>query len=156
MSRSDHTWLDPLDLTPSHSKPWPRPQSEQLPQPQGCSSLPTSCGHHVTIMPSCITHTTLSVGHLAGGPGPEGPNPLFFQSISILLHANALLIVLQCPHVYLFFDPNSEANCMHPVPCLHPLLLHPHSDSHPSYRCLPDSIPIAYLCLWLCGSIPYK
>ena len=45
-------------------------------------------------------------------------------------------------------DPELEADCMcAPVPCLHPHLPHPHVDSHPSYRCLPDLVPIDYLCL---------
>src|SRR5882724_10191070 len=88
--------------------------------------------------------------------GPEGPNPLFLQSISVLWHTNAFLIAPQCPHVYLFMILTWRPFVCAPVPCSHPHLLHPHADSHPSYRCLPDHIPIAYLCLRPCSSILYK
>src|SRR5882724_10461452 len=124
------------------------------PQLQGCRPLLGSCGQHMTIMQPCATCTTLLVGHLAGGP--EGPNPLFFQSISILLHANVLLIVLQCPHAYLFSILTWRQIVCAPVPCSHPHLLHPHADSCLSYRCLPDHILIANLCLQPCGSILFK
>src|SRR5882724_12872032 len=85
--------------------------------------------------------------------GPEVPNPLFLQSISFLWHTNALLIALQCLHVYLFSIPTRRPFVCTPVPSSHPRLLHPHADSRPSYRCLQDLVPISYLCLLPCGSI---
>src|SRR5882724_4448704 len=36
---------------------------------QGCCCLQRSCDHHVTIMQPHVTHTTLSAGQLAIGPG---------------------------------------------------------------------------------------
>ena len=53
-------------------------------------------------------------------------------------------------------DPNSEANCMCPCALFASPSPHIHVNSHPSYRCLPDPIPIAYMCLQPCGSILYK
>src|SRR5882724_7536194 len=90
------------------------------------------------------------------GLGPEGPNPLFLQYISVLCHANASLIALQCLHVYLFLIPTWRPIVCTPVPCSHPHLLHPHVDSCPSYRCLLDHILITSLCLRPCSSILYK
>jgi len=49
------------------------------PQPQAHSSLLRSCGHHVTIMQPCATHTTSSAGHLASGPGTWGSQPSLFS-----------------------------------------------------------------------------
>src|SRR5882724_7487064 len=88
--------------------------------------------------------------------GPEGPNPLFLRSISVLWCANAFLVALQCPHAYLFSIPTRRPFVCIPVPCSHPHLLHLHADSCPSYRCPLDLILIAYLCLRPCGSISYK
>jgi len=52
--------------------------SQNVPgQPWGCCGLPRSCGHHMTIMQSCTTHATSSVGHLAG-PGTWGSQPSLF------------------------------------------------------------------------------
>jgi len=62
---------------------------------------------------------TSSVGHLAD-LGPEGHNPLYFQSISILL----MLILLWCSTVLIcihVLDPDSEADCM----CPHALFTSP-------------------------------
>src|SRR5882724_5000291 len=78
--------------------------------------------------------------------GPEGPNPLFLQSISVLWCTNALLIAPQCPHVYLFSIPTWRPFVCAPVPCSHPCLLYHHADSRPSYRCLQDHILIACAC----------
>src|SRR5882724_5445039 len=58
--------------------------------------------------------------------------------------------------MYLFSIPTWRLIVCAPVPCSHPCLLHPHVDSRPSYRCLPDYVPIAYLYLQPGGSIPYK
>src|SRR5882724_8905271 len=88
--------------------------------------------------------------------GPEGPNPLFFQSISILLHANASLIALQWSYMCLSLFLTWRLIVCAPVPCLHPSLLHPHVDSCPSYRYPPVSVLIAYMSLQPCGSILYK
>src|SRR5882724_8281945 len=78
--------------------------------------------------------------------GPEGPNPLFLQSISVLWHANAFLIAPQCPHMYLFPIPTRRLIVCAPVPCSHPCLLHLNVDSHPIDRCIPDHVPIACAC----------
>src|SRR5882724_18424 len=88
--------------------------------------------------------------------GPEGSNPLSFQSISILLHANTSLLAPQWPYSYLLSYPTWRPIVCTPVPCLHPCPLHLHVDSCPSYRCPPASILIAYLSLRPCGSILYK
>src|SRR5882724_4325238 len=77
---------------------------------------------------------------------PEGSNPLFFQSISILLCANSFLIAPQCPHAYLSSILIWRPIGCTPVPCSHPRLLQPHVDSCSSYRCLLDSILIACDC----------
>src|SRR5882724_10095559 len=39
------------------------------PQPQGCSHLLSSCGHHMTITQPCTTCTTWSEDPLTGGAG---------------------------------------------------------------------------------------
>src|SRR5882724_9309267 len=88
---------------------------------------------------------------LATDLGPEGPHPLYFQSISILLHANASLIALQCSYVYLLSFPTQRPIVCAPVPCSHPHLFHPHADSHHSYRYPPASVPIAYMSLRPCA-----
>src|SRR5882724_3417146 len=75
------------------------------------------------------------------------PTLFIFQSISILLHANTSLIAMQCLYMYLFLIPTWRLIVCTPVPGLHPHLFHPHADSHPSYRCIPDSVLKAYLCL---------
>src|SRR5882724_6342712 len=69
---------------------------------------------------------------------------------------NAFLIALQCPHVYLFSILTQRPIVCAPVPCSHLRPLHPHVDSCPSYRCLPDHVPIVYLYLQPGGSILYK
>src|SRR5882724_10909479 len=112
-----------------------------------------SHGHHVTTASSCATP---SAGHLAVALGPEGPNPLFLRSISVLWCANAFLAASLCLHAYLFSIPTRRPFICIPVPGSHPRLLHLHVDSHHSYRCPPDFVPIAYLCLRPCGSISYK
>src|SRR5882724_11543481 len=72
------------------------------------------------------------------------PALFIFQSISILLHDNTPLISPQCLYAYLFSIPTQRPIVCAPVPCSHPSLLHPHADSHPSYRCLQDHVPIDY------------
>src|SRR5882724_1391649 len=86
----------------------------------------------------------------------EGLNPLFFQSISILLHANASLIALQWSYTYLFSILTWRLIVCTLVPCSHPHRFHPHVDSCPSCRYSPASVLIAYGSLQPCGSIPYK
>src|SRR5882724_1183488 len=127
------------------------PHQDALPWPQGCNGLPRSHGHHVTITQPCATHATSSADL-----GPEGPNPLFFQSISILLHANASLIAPQWSYAYLFSFPTWRPIICTPVPCLHPHLFHPHADSRPSYRYSLASVLIEYMSLQPCGSILYQ
>src|SRR5882724_1059935 len=87
--------------------------------------------------------------------GPEGSNPLSFQSISILLCANASLIALQLASVSLCSFLTQSLFVCAPVSCSHPRLFHPHVDSHPSYRYSPVPILIAYVSLRPCGSSLY-
>src|SRR5882724_4741255 len=84
--------------------------------------------------------------------GPEVPNPLSFQSISILLHANTYLIAPQCSYAYLLSFLTQRLIVCTPVPCSHPHLLHPHVDSCHSYRYSPASVLIAYMSLKPCVS----
>src|SRR5882724_2833849 len=74
----------------------------------------------------------------------KGPNPLSFQSISILflLSANASLIALQWSYVYLFSFLTWRPIVCAPVGCSHHGLFHPHVDSCHSYRYPLASIPI--------------
>src|SRR5882724_12999899 len=88
--------------------------------------------------------------------GPGGSNPHSFQSISILLHANASLVTPQWSYAYLFSFLTWRLIVCAPVPCLHLHLFHPHVDSCPSYRYPLASVPIAYVSLQPCGSILYK
>ena len=92
---------------------------QKTPQwPWGCGSCLRPCGHHVTIMQPHATHATSSADPLASGP--EGPNPLYFLSISISLHANASLLAPQWSYAYLFsFLTWRPIICTH-VPCSHP------------------------------------
>src|SRR5882724_10376080 len=90
--------------------------------------------------------------HLIGRPSSwqtwDPRVPTLF--LSNLFSSNGILMLLNCSAVSAcvpVLNPNSEADCMCPVPCLHPHLLQPHVDSCHSYRCLLDSVPIAYLCL---------
>src|SRR5882724_7628005 len=89
--------------------------------------------------PSHDNHaTTCHPCHLIGRPLSWWPwdlgVPTLFslKSISILLHANTSLIALQWSYTYLFSFPTQRLIVCTPVPCLHPHLLHPHADSHPS------------------------
>src|SRR5882724_7427014 len=84
------------------------------------------------------------------------PTLFIFQYISIILPANTSLVALQCSYAYLFSILTWRPIVCTPVPCSHPHPLHPHVDSCHSYRCLPDHVPIADLCLQPCGSILYK
>src|SRR5882724_1592636 len=93
---------------------------------------------------------------LATDLGPEGPNPLFFQSISILLYTNASLIALQQSYTSLCSFLTWRPIVCAPVPCTHPCLFHPHADSQPSYRYPLASILIVYMSLKLCVPILYK
>src|SRR5882724_3012761 len=86
----------------------------------------------------------------------RGSTLFIFQSISISWHANTPLITPQYSYAYLFSIPTWRLIVCTPVPCSHPSPLHPHADSLHSYRCLPDLIQIAYMCLQPCGSILYK
>src|SRR5882724_13205584 len=63
---SNHTHLDPASPhhIPIHSQ---NLSQNSCPQPQGCSGLPRSCGHHVMITQSHTTCATSSVSHFAGG-----------------------------------------------------------------------------------------
>src|SRR5882724_3663473 len=88
--------------------------------------------------------------------GPEGPNPCSFQSISILLHANASLIALQSSSTSLCSFLTRNPFVCAPVPCSHPCSFQPHADSRPSYRCSLVPVPIAYASLRPCGSGLYK
>ena len=67
------------------------------------------------------------------------PTLFIFQSISILLCANASLIAPQWSYAYLFSFPTWRPIVCTPVPCSHPCSLHLHVDSHPSYRYPPVS-----------------
>jgi len=60
-------------------------------QPIGFGLCPQLCGHHLMITQPHATQPTSSVSL-----GPEGPNPLFFTSRSILLHADTSLVAPQC------------------------------------------------------------
>jgi len=73
-----------------------------------------------------------------------------FLSYSILMLLKLLAVSACIPAWILIQRPIACA----PVPCSHPHLLHPHVDSHPSYRCCLEHVLIAYLCLRPCGSIP--
>src|SRR5882724_6698325 len=92
-----------------------------------------------------------SAGHLAGRPGTLGSQSCFFQSIFILLNANASLIAPQWSYKYLFPFPTWRPIVCIPVPCSHPHLFHPHAESHISYRYSP--VPVLIVCvpstLWL-------
>jgi len=87
---SNHTQLDPLDLSLSHPNPRSKPQSEQ-------PSMASETEWPSKIMWSSHDNhaTTLHLCHLIGRPASQQtwdlrvPTPLFFRSISILLHANA-------------------------------------------------------------------
>src|SRR5882724_13521227 len=83
------------------------------------------------------------------------PTLFIFPSIVTIWHANTSLAAPQGLYAYLFLIPTWRPILCALVPCLHPHLLHPHVDSHPSYRCLPDHIPIVYLCLQPYSSILY-
>src|SRR5882724_8010520 len=87
--------------------------------------------------------------------GPEGSNPLSFQSISILLCANASLIAPQLASASLCSFPTQSLFVCSSVSCLHPCLFHPHADSRPSYRYSLVPVPIAYVSLRPCGSSLY-
>src|SRR5882724_12005017 len=87
--------------------------------------------------------------------GPEDPNPRSFQSISILLHANASLIAPQSSPVSLCSFLTRTPFVCAPVPCLHPCSFQLHVDSRPSYRCSPVPVLIAYVSLRPCGSSLY-
>src|SRR5882724_638457 len=87
--------------------------------------------------------------------GPEGSNPLSFQSISILLHANASLIAPQLASTSLCSFLTRSLFACAPVSCSHPCLFHPHADSCPSYRYSPVPVPIAYMSLRPCSSSIY-
>src|SRR5882724_3480308 len=100
-------------------------------------------------MPSCRQATQLS------DLGPEGSNPLSFQSISILLCANASLIAPQLASMSLCSFLTWSLFVCAPVSCSHPCLFHPHVDSHPSYRYSLVPVPIAYMSLRPCGSRIY-
>jgi len=82
---------------------------------------------------------TPSAGHLAGGPGPEGPNPLFFDlflSYCALMLSDCSTVAARVP----VLDPDSEAVCMHSCALFTSCLFHLHADSRPSHRCSPDLI----------------
>jgi len=73
----------------------------------------------------CATCATLSVSHLAGGPGTWGSQASFLQSMSVLWCANAFPISPQCLHVYLFPIPTQRPIVWAHVPYFHPHLLRP-------------------------------
>src|SRR5882724_9590056 len=75
------------------------------------------------------------------------PTLFIFSSIFIILHANTSLAAPQGSYVYLFLIPTWRPIVCTLVPCSHPHPLHPHADSHPSYRCLPDHVLMVHLCL---------
>src|SRR5882724_9774571 len=91
-----------------------------------------------------VTRATSLAGHLAGSPGTWGFQPLF---LSILLHANASLIALQCSYTYLISFLTHRLIVCAPVPGSHPHPLLLHADSCLIYRYPPVSIPTSYLCL---------
>jgi len=98
----DQFWPHPtgsLGLSLSHSNPWPKAQSEQ-------ASLASEMEWPSKIMwSSCddvqphVTHATSSAGHLAGGPGTEGPTLLSFNLFlyySVLMHFWLLCSACMC------------------------------------------------------------
>jgi len=101
MEQLNHTRLDPL-TSPIVFQAQPQTPVRKLSTTQGCSSLLTSHGHHVTIAPSHATCPPCQWSLSLWTWDLRVPTLFSFQSISILLHANALLIVPQCPHTYLF------------------------------------------------------
>jgi len=122
------------------------------PQPQGCRGFLLSCGHHVTIMqPSPPAH--LIHRPLASGPGTWGPN-LFSSNLFLSeLHANTSLIAHSGP-MCTYSHSDLEANCMCPYALFASLSLPPPCGELPSYRYPLASIPIAYVSLKPCGSLP--
>jgi len=118
---------------------------------EGCLPLVACCDTNIV-----VASAEVKLGVDLHTARPEGPNPLFTQSISILLHANTFMIAPQCLYTYLFLIPTQRPIVCAPVSCLHLRPLHPHVDSRPSYRCLLDHILIAYLYLRPSSSILYK
>src|SRR5882724_8790707 len=105
----------------------------------------------MTIMQPCVTHASSSAVL-----GLGGSNPLSFQSISILLHANAPLIAPQGSYAYLYSFLTQRPIVCAPVPSSPPWSLPLHADSCPSYRYPLVSAPIDYLCLRPCASLLHK
>jgi len=113
---------------------------------RGFRHHPRSHCHHVMIAQPCATQATSSVDL-----GPEGSNSLSWQSISILLHANAYLIALQQVVSIPAFTPDLKTDCMHPCVLFISLSPSPHVESCHSYR-LPSSLHpnSIMLSLWPC------
>src|SRR5882724_12194182 len=101
----------------------------------------------MTIAQPCVTCTTFQSITYPVDLGPEGPNPHYFQSISILLHANDSLIAPQSSSAYLCSFLTWTPFVCAPVPSFHPCPFQPHADSCPSYGCSPVPVLIAYVSL---------
>ena len=103
---------------------------------------------------SCDDRTTMCYWcHLIGRPLSQwtwdlgGLTLFIFHSIFILWHAYTFVdcsAVLVCVPV---LTSTWRLIVCAPVPCSPLCPLHPHVDSHPSYKCPLDPVLIAYLCL---------
>jgi len=142
----------------SHPKPRPKPQLEQTSHKlQGCQQPSNiTWPSHDDCATMCYLH------HLVGRPPSRRPGTWEFQTLflfNLFLSYGMLMLflLLRSCLMHLYAHSWLRAWLYAPLyPVLIPTSFHPHVDSRHSYRCLPDSIPIAYLCLWPCGSIPYK
>jgi len=108
---------------------------------------------------SCDDHATMS--HLISRPSSQWTwdlkvPTLFLSNIFSFYGMLFFLITLQCLYVSMFLILTWRPIVCTPVPCSHPCLLHPHADSHHSYRCLLDSVPIALLVPVTLCSISYN
>jgi len=129
----DHTQLYPMGLFLLVHGKEPEPSSEHTPSASGMQQASnitwTSCDDCATMHYPC---------HLISRPLSQWtwdlrvPTLFIFQSISILLHADASLIAPQCLYVYLFLILTRRPIVCSPVPCLHPSLLYPHAVSCPT------------------------